>query len=93
MACSLATVSVAELGIGYPVIVQSSPIRTVQVQKGGTPLPGGGPPPFASPDDPSTELISLKRYDFILQFAWQPTTPGSKASPPKPADPAVSPTP
>jgi hypothetical protein len=35
-------------------------------------------------------VVKLKRYDFVLQFTWQPATPGSKL--PKPvAAPAATP--
>ncbi len=77
------TVSVADLGIGFPVLVFSSPIRKVQVQTavaGSTGGPGfaGGP----SGTGTDTGTVDLKRYDFILQFSWRPTTPGSKLPPP-----------
>jgi hypothetical protein len=26
-------------------------------------------------------MVEIKRYDFILQFVWQPTTPGSTLPP------------
>lgn len=83
------TVSVADLGIGFPVLVFSSPIRKVQVQTavaGSTGGPGfGGGPGFAggpSGTGTDTGTVDLKRYDFILQFSWRPTTPGSKLPPP-----------
>ena len=104
------TVSVADLGIGFPVLVFSSPIRKVQVQTavagstGGGGGPGGpGGPGFAggpgfvgrpgfgggpgfdggpSGTGTDTGTVDLKRYDFILQFSWRPTTPGSKLPPP-----------
>ena len=79
-------VSVADLGIGFPVLVFSSPIRKVQVQTAvagstgvaGGPGFGGGP----SGTGTDTGTVDLKRYDFILQFSWRPTTPGSKLPPP-----------
>ncbi|MGI9177524.1 MAG: hypothetical protein ACR2IT_06675, partial [Pirellulales bacterium] len=95
------SVPVSDLGIGYPVLVLSSPIRkeqvkTAQAAAGITGGPGfdGGPgfpgrpggPGFeggaGATADPSSGLIDLKRYDFILQFVWKPTTPGSKLPPP-----------
>jgi type IV pilus assembly protein PilM len=98
------SVPVADLGIGYPVLVLSSPIRKVQVQTaqaaagitGGPGFPGRpgfpGGPGFeggtGAAADASSGLIDLKRYDFILQFVWKPTTPGSKLPPPA-ADAAV----
>ena len=78
-----ATVPVAELGISYPVIVESSaiyksPTATLAPQPG----PRGAAVDAAAAD--------VKRYDFTLQFVWQPTTPGS-ALPPPPAASAPAP--
>jgi len=96
-------VSVADLGIGFPVLVFSSPIRKVQVQTavagstgvaggpggpgfGGGPGFSGGPGFDGAPSGTGTDTgtVDLKRYDFILQFSWRPTTPGSKLPPPPP---------
>jgi type IV pilus assembly protein PilM len=84
------TVPVSELGIGFPVLVASSPIRKTQIQTAPTAVgsaagqPGGG-----SPDDAATGLIDVKRYDFVLQFAWQPRVPGTEPpAPPPAAEPA-----
>jgi type IV pilus assembly protein PilM len=72
-------VQVADLGIGYPVIVQRTPIRKVRVKTTRPPLGGGpdfGRPPGGEPeDDPGVEL---RRYAFVLQFAWQPQVPGGE---------------
>jgi len=70
------------------VLVLSSPLRKVQIQTGATGVaPGPGPGPrfdggAVGAGDPSAGTVDLKRYDFILQFTWQPTTPGSKLPPP-----------
>jgi hypothetical protein len=50
-------VSVSELGIGFPVIVKSSP-------------------------------VAKKRYDFVVQFCWQPRPAGQPLSPPPAPPPA-----
>jgi len=71
---------VSGLGIGYPVLVLSSPLRKVQLQTAAT---SAGVPGAAM--DPTAGTVELKRYDFMLQFSWQPTTPGSKLPPPQPA--------
>jgi type IV pilus assembly protein PilM len=76
-------VSVEELGIGFPVIVRSEPLRKVFVTPtapGGAPggagvagaipdLAGSGVPGGRRPGD---EQLELKRHDFVLQFVWQP---------------------
>jgi len=74
-------VSVAELGIGYPVIVQRTKVITVRVKTAqrqeGDPEPGAD---AAGKEDPG---IALRQYMFVLQFVWQPTIPGGtrKAAP------------
>jgi len=50
--------TVAEAGFGWPVIVESSQVQTVQIP---VPKPGGG-----------GGNLQLKRYNFTLQFSWQP---------------------
>jgi type IV pilus assembly protein PilM len=84
-------VPVAELGIGYPVLVMSSPITAVDVQTSQLPDVAAGAAVGPQAADAAAATMKLKRYDFILQFAWQPTVPGSKAPPPAapPADPAA----
>ncbi len=75
-------VPVGDLGVGFPVLVASSPIRQVEFVEGsGTPAIGGRPGMEGGPA--AAPVIKLKRYDFVLQFIWQPATPGSKL--PKPA--------
>jgi type IV pilus assembly protein PilM len=81
-------VSPAELGIGYPVIVESSPIRPEQVARlQPTGAAGEGPTP-GQPGGPAVPTVELNRYNFTLQFAWQPIVPGTKPPPPPPAEPA-----
>jgi type IV pilus assembly protein PilM len=136
------TVPIKDLGIGFPVIISSSPLRPMpnplavpgQFGMGGMPFPGGGPgmppgggfgpgglrPPgaggvrpggdsakpgsdavagspaaapgesgaaeggtdgtgAAAPDDSKPMAAAnqmIRRYDFVLQFAWQPMVPG-----------------
>jgi type IV pilus assembly protein PilM len=117
-------VPVKELGIGYPVIVVSSPFQTISISTGaggseatgmgpggrpgrgeqpgfgrlgpgrtgmGPPgmagRPGTGQRPGATPLEPDDE-IQVKRYDFVIQFAWQPRSPGGS---PPPATEAAAP--
>ncbi len=74
-------VPVGELGIGYPVIVQRTPVTKVRVstarEVAGGELPGRMP---AGPED-EQQFLQLKRYAFVLQFAWQPDSAGR---PPRP---------
>ena len=79
-------VPVADLGIGYPIIMESTTVRRVRIQKSkpkATAGETGAPTPGAD-----AEALELRRYDFTLQFAWQPTTPGIP-KPPPPPEPAA----
>jgi type IV pilus assembly protein PilM len=75
-------VPVEQLGIGFPVIVASSPVQSIRIPRpdvapAAAPMNEFGGPAAAVPD------LELRRYDFILQFCWQPISPGV----PKPAAP------
>jgi len=71
-------VDVRRLGIGYPVIVESLPVRTERVPL-ARPLSVGEQAPAAQPG--KEEMLELKRYDFTLQFCWQPgEVPGLPAA-------------
>lgn len=83
------SVAVKDLGIGFPVIISSSPVRTVRIASGVVTDMGGGemmPPRGGFPRSRRPErpgptgiddgMISLRRYDFVVQFVWQPKTPG-----------------
>jgi len=75
-------VPVAELGIGWPVIVSSSPVKVTRIPTGKA----VDSPEAAAGGDPAAEdTIPLRRYDFVLQFVWQPVTPGAPKPPPPPA--------
>jgi type IV pilus assembly protein PilM len=83
-------VSVADLGIGFPVLVTSSPILPFEMVEGGSTPAFGGRPGMEGGSPTAAPVVKLKRYAFVLQFAWQPATPGSKL--PKPvAAPAATP--
>jgi type IV pilus assembly protein PilM len=84
-------ISVAELGIGFPVIVSSSRIRpdwldtdvggnaSGQSGVGRAPSSRRGRRPRGRDQLEATEQdgIELKRYEFVLQFVWQPRSPGA----------------
>ncbi len=83
-------VPAAELGLGFPALVTSNPIQTewLGVEMG---LVGGNPgqPPSRGrgsrgrmsgrdrDDDLEDQGLEVKRYDFVLQFVWKPTSPGA----------------
>ena len=103
-------VPVAELGLGYPVIVNSANLRLERVAApGGGPQqptsfapvdseenlpPQGGFPGVPAPGAPglANQGVELKRFDFTLQFTWQPTVPGAPKPPAPAADAAALPT-
>jgi len=73
-------VPVGELGIAYPVIVRSYPVQVERValaRPGVVDQPGGSGMGLGMPSGRPGDLLSddeleLKRFDFILQFVWQP---------------------
>jgi type IV pilus assembly protein PilM len=73
-------VPVSDLGIGFPVIVESKPVKVVRVPAGSVSVGPSG--------DVAPELV-LRRFDFTLQFCWQPTVPGAPKPPPPPPAPAA----
>lgn len=92
-------VNISELGIGFPVIVESSPVRTLRIpvanlsEGSGRPAtafqPPGLQPGAELPESTEPQELSLKRYDFVVQFCWQPR-PAGQAPPPPPSTPAAA---
>ena len=86
-------VAVDEIGIRYPVIMYSSPIRTIRMNNpnaagaamfdDGDDMGDSGffprPRPPSDTEDEVAEdpFITLRRYDFVVQLVWQPRTPGA----------------
>ncbi|MBT7727998.1 MAG: pilus assembly protein PilM [Planctomycetaceae bacterium] len=73
-----------EIGIGFPAIIESSPIEnywlSTAVDSVGDDGMGMGPsrgPTRGASGELLEEGLELKRYDFIIQFVWQPKTPGA----------------
>jgi len=87
-------VSVSELGISHPVIVASSPIKPIKLtianvgEGSAKPAPQG---PQSLPEDGAAgnepQDIVLRRYDFIVQFCWQPRPAGEASAAEPPAAP------
>ncbi|MFM8803866.1 MAG: type IV pilus assembly protein PilM [Planctomycetia bacterium] len=94
-------VGVRELGIGYPVIVESSSIKKVRIPVANpvanVNVPGQAMPPAArlpvgeNPEASVPQDLMLKRYDFVLQFCWQPRPAGEAVAAPPSAPPAAAP--
>jgi type IV pilus assembly protein PilM len=73
-----------EIGIGFPAIIESSPIEnywlSTAVDSVGDDGMGMGPsrgPTRGASGELLEEGLELKKYDFIIQFVWQPKTPGA----------------
>ena len=88
-------VNISELGIGFPVIVESSPVRTLRIpvanlsEGSGRPAGAFQQPGGELPESTEPQELSLKRYDFVVQFCWQPR-PAGQASPSSPSQPAAA---
>ena len=105
----LESVTMQELGISHPVLVESlcKPVRDVDIVIPGadTKVTDAGTAPLAEPvgqlgpraargpvapavaaaaSDATT--ISLRRYDFVVQFCWQPTSPAERQEAEKAAE-------
>jgi type IV pilus assembly protein PilM len=85
-------VSVSELGMGFPIIIASSPIKAVKIPLAQL-SEGSGRPAAAMPveslEPQEPQELSLKRYDFVLQFCWQPRPAGQAPPVLPPAAPAA----
>ena len=70
-------IPIKDLGIGYPVIPK--PIEQIKVEQFSLASPKPATPaspaaPNAPPTGPTVEnKLALHRFNFLLQFAWQPT--------------------
>jgi type IV pilus assembly protein PilM len=80
-------VSMAELGISHPILVFDAKPEDVIYPLGDlnalylTPTPVPGAANDAADGEnakPVVEPVKLKRYRFIVQFAWKPTTPSER---------------
>ena len=78
----------ADLGIGYPVLVTSQRLRQFEVidKDADIGLPGDQPegavvPGVAIPGlegTPQAATIQLKKSNFVVQFCWVPTPPTTR---------------
>jgi type IV pilus assembly protein PilM len=71
--------SARQMGIDFPVIVETSTVSDVVVPKSAAPVETAI---AAGPEAPAAESrgVPLKRYDFVLQFVWQPSPPPAPAA-------------
>ena len=76
-------VSMKELGVSYPTIVKHTPLEEDPMVDPNSESPEGGGGAMGRPDRPARaaedssgpKIIKPKRFDFIVQFCWQPKTP------------------
>ena len=73
-----------EIGVGFPAIIESSPIENywLSTAADGVMDDGMGMGSRRSPSRGASgefleEGLELKKYDFIIQFVWKPKTPGA----------------
>ncbi|MHC4180052.1 MAG: hypothetical protein ACYSWU_21320, partial [Planctomycetota bacterium] len=72
-------VSTEELGISHPVLVNPGPVQPhVESRTGGAAEPGVGGPLMMNNAATSGDAIELLRFDFEVQFCWQPRTPSER---------------
>jgi type IV pilus assembly protein PilM len=69
--------SARQMGIDFPVIVQTSTISEEVVPTASGEAPAAGTTAQAT----ESRGVPLKRYDFVLQFVWQPSPPPTPAAP------------
>jgi type IV pilus assembly protein PilM len=77
-------VPVKDLGIGFPVIVQRTPVMKVRVKTTPQALGAAIDPVAPATASEQDQGIELKQYRFMLQFVWQPTVPGGTSRPAAP---------
>jgi hypothetical protein len=77
-------VKISDLGIKFPTIVWRQKVQTVNYRSESEeafrmrtealtkPTTTGAPATTANPEDLEPKKFTLRRYDFILQFVWQP---------------------
>ena len=82
-------VPIRELGISYPVIFSESP-QLVEVKVPNPKALFDPAHPDRVPDPAAPKTISLFKYDFVVQFAWQPRTPQARAAGRVGANPAAA---
>jgi len=70
------TVSTEELGISFPVLLNPGPLQPhVEMGLGGGGEAGAATPSLVSEAAAAKDVIKLTRFDFDVQFCWQPKTP------------------
>ena len=77
-------VTYQELGIGYPVLVNSLDKNMIgvpyvfRISLPESPLAGGESGGTRTQDADVPQFKEVSRYDFVIQFSWQPTPPSQR---------------
>jgi hypothetical protein len=73
-----------DIGVGFPAIIESSPIENFwlstsadSVDDDGMGMGSRRSPMRGASGEFLEEGLELKKYEFIIQFVWQPKTPGA----------------
>jgi type IV pilus assembly protein PilM len=88
-------VSLAEMGISHPVLIYYGKIHSTQTvlssgeeetegvggrgDRGGAGRPGTGGPGRGNNLFPEPQVLTLRRFQFVVQFCWKPTPPSERA--------------
>jgi type IV pilus assembly protein PilM len=77
------SVPLSALGVGYPVITTKNRIEEQRYYGEPGPADGGatagrGGPVITTQSETAPEIWNLRRYDFRIQFAWKPTSRGTR---------------
>jgi hypothetical protein len=83
--------SMKELGIDFPVITYDAPLETLQIDESGQILSandGYGGVPAAVPG--AKPPITVKQYNFRVQFCWKPTPASKRLEARQPKAPAAA---
>ncbi len=74
----LAEVSIKDLGIGYPAIVSDIVVKPTEEVVIDPNAEDPNPDPKTKGSTPEHAKVKLPRFDFTLQFSWQPTPLGKR---------------
>ncbi|MEN6448870.1 MAG: pilus assembly protein PilM, partial [Thermoguttaceae bacterium] len=84
----LETVTMKDLGVSYPLLIDPRRVQEIEVVDPNAEIETGGPGalggammaggPARRQDATQKATITLKQFDFVVQFCWQPKTPSER---------------
>jgi hypothetical protein len=84
-------VKISKLGVSHPLLVEYEAIRPEEVDDPDAPAPAAPPVRAVGAAAQRNQALdqrpkkTVQRFDFVLQFAWKPTTFEQRAAADKPA--------